>query len=105
SSIYGGNLPTTPYCVDSCGRGPAWSNSLFEDNAEYGFGQRMAADFLWNMARQELTQLGGQVGQELTDALINGDQSTHEGIHQQRLRVEQLRQKLQALDTPEAHRL
>jgi pyruvate-ferredoxin/flavodoxin oxidoreductase len=105
SSIYGGNLPTTPYTQDKEGRGPAWSNSLFEDNAEFGFGFRLAVDKQAEMARELLGKLGGQVGDEIVKQLLEADQYTEGGIDAQRARVKALRQKLAAIKTPEAHRL
>ena len=75
SSIYGGNLPTTPYCVDSNGRGPAWANSLFEDNAEFGLGMRLAIDRQTEFARELTAQLSGQIGENLVRELLNADQS------------------------------
>ncbi len=106
SSIYGGNLPTTPYCTNREGRGPAWSNSLFEDNAEYGLGMRLAVEQLATQARQLLRQLTDPIGKNLVDALIDADQSNEAGIASQRQRVAELRQKLQSLSgSPEARRL
>ena len=72
SSIYGGNLPTTPWAVNAEGRGPAWANSLFEDNAEFGLGMRLAADHQLAAARRLLEALRGSVGDELADALLDG---------------------------------
>jgi len=91
SSIYGGNLPTTPYTVDRNGRGPAWSNSLFEDNAEFGLGMRLAVDQLKKHATELLTSLGGRIGDTLVQGLLEADQSTEAGIAAQRERVEALR--------------
>jgi pyruvate-ferredoxin/flavodoxin oxidoreductase len=105
SSIYGGNLPTTPYCTNADGRGPAWSNSLFEDNAEFGLGMRLAADKQAEYARELVWKLGFQIGEELAQELINADQSKEEGITAQRARVEILKQKLAGIDTPEARDL
>ncbi|MEJ2344936.1 MAG: pyruvate:ferredoxin (flavodoxin) oxidoreductase [Gammaproteobacteria bacterium] len=105
SSIYGGNLPTTPWTKNADGRGPAWSNSLFEDNAEFGMGMRVAVDELAASARGQLQALRAQVGDELTDAILNADQSDEAGIHDQRQRVEALRQRLQAVDATPARRL
>ncbi len=98
SSIYGGNLPTTPYCKNGDGRGPAWSNSLFEDNAEFGLGFRVSIDKHAEHAGELLQQLKDKVGNEFTEAILNADQSTEAGIHQQRERVEELRQKLAGID-------
>ena len=74
SSIYGGNLPTTPYTTNRDGRGPAWSNSLFEDNAEFGFGFRLAIDAHINAARMLLEHLAPQIGDNLVSELLNADQ-------------------------------
>ncbi|MGF1678965.1 MAG: pyruvate:ferredoxin (flavodoxin) oxidoreductase [Candidatus Methylacidiphilales bacterium] len=98
SSIYGGNLPTTPYTCDSNGRGPAWSNSLFEDNAEYGFGMRVALDHKVTHARALLMQYRTLLGTDLVDALLEGEQSTETGIAAQRSRVAELLNKLDQLD-------
>jgi pyruvate-ferredoxin/flavodoxin oxidoreductase len=105
SSIYGGNLPTTPYAVNSEGRGPAWSNSLFEDNAEFGMGMRLAVDKQNDYARKLLVRLSGQIGDKLVQALLNADQSTEAGISEQRERVGLLKEKLQDVDTAEARDL
>jgi pyruvate-ferredoxin/flavodoxin oxidoreductase len=105
SSIYGGNLPTTPYTTNRDGRGPAWSNSLFEDNAEFGFGFRMALDAHVAGARGLLSRLAAQVGDALVSALLGADQATEAGIGAQRERVVALRQKLAGLDTADARRL
>jgi pyruvate-ferredoxin/flavodoxin oxidoreductase len=98
SSIYGGNLPTTPYAVDHNGRGPAWSNSLFEDNAEFGLGMRLTLDKRQEYARELLLAQAAQIGQELVDGLLNADQSDEAGIYEQRGRVEALRQRLAQLN-------
>jgi pyruvate-ferredoxin/flavodoxin oxidoreductase len=105
SSIYGGNLPTTPYTTNRDGRGPAWSNSLFEDNAEFGFGFRMALDAHVAAARALLAQLAPRLGDALVGALLEADQSTEAGIAAQRGRVAELRKQLRAADTPEARRM
>ncbi|HTJ00151.1 MAG TPA: pyruvate:ferredoxin (flavodoxin) oxidoreductase [Dongiaceae bacterium] len=102
SSIYGGNLPTTPYCTNSAGRGPTWCNSLFEDNAEFGLGMRVSLDKQVEFAGELLRKLAGQLGDDLVTALLQADQSDEAGIHDQRERVEVLKKKLQPLDTPEA---
>ncbi|MBI5722989.1 MAG: pyruvate:ferredoxin (flavodoxin) oxidoreductase [Planctomycetes bacterium] len=94
SSIYGGNLPTTPYCVNSDGRGPAWNNSLFEDCAEFAYGFRLTLDKRREFAGELLTALKGEVGQQLVDEILNADQAGETGIYEQRQRVEQLRKKL-----------
>ncbi|HEV8352732.1 MAG TPA: pyruvate:ferredoxin (flavodoxin) oxidoreductase [bacterium] len=105
SSIYGGNLPTAPYTVDACGRGPAWSNSLFEDNAEFGFGFRLAIDVQAAQARNLVKALAGRIGERLSDALLSADQSTEAGIIAQRDRVQLLRGALAELGTSDARRL
>ena len=105
SSIYGGNLPTTPYTTNTEGRGPAWNNSLFEDNAEFGLGMRLATDQLASAARTQLKALALEVGDSLVDALLNADQSSEAGIHEQRERVAQLLAKLGHLATPQAEQL
>ncbi len=102
SSIYGGNLPTHPYAVNKDGRGPAWSNSLFEDNAEFGLGMRLTIDKQNEYARELLPQLVDKLGQTLVDDLLSADQSDEAGIQAQRQRVEQVKQKLQGVDDPKA---
>ncbi|MDJ0498693.1 MAG: pyruvate:ferredoxin (flavodoxin) oxidoreductase [Acidimicrobiia bacterium] len=104
SSIYGGNLPTTPYAVDDEGRGPSWSNSLFEDNAEFGFGMRLAIDQQAEMARDLLAELAPQVG-GLAGEILDADQSDEAGLAKQRDRVAELKRILATLDSPEATRL
>jgi pyruvate-ferredoxin/flavodoxin oxidoreductase len=105
SSIYGGNLPTTPYCVNKDGCGPTWSNSLFEDNAEFGFGFRLTLDKRLEYARELLPRVASIVGSELVDALLNADQSTEAGIALQRGRVKLLKQRLQNDPSPVAQEL
>ncbi len=95
SSIYGGNLPTTPYTTNLQGRGPAWSNSLFEDNAEFGLGMRMALDHQRGYARQLVEKLRPQIGDSLASGLLSRDQSTDEGINAQRELVDALKAKLE----------
>ena len=99
SSIYGGNLPTTPYTVNAQGRGPAWSNSLFEDNAEFGLGLRLAMNKQEEYARHLVQRLEGKIGGELVTALLTTDQSAHAGIEQQREHVRRLNEKLKGLDS------
>ena len=94
SSIYGGNLPTTPWAVDSKGRGPAWSNSLFEDNAEFGLGMRLTIDKQTEYARELLASFEKELGKELVDAILNANQSDETGIDAQRERVVELKNKL-----------
>jgi pyruvate-ferredoxin/flavodoxin oxidoreductase len=105
SSIYGGNLPTTPYCTNADGRGPAWSNSLFEDNAEFGLGMRLATDQLASAARTQLKALALEIGDSLVNALLNADQTGEAGIHEQRGRVAELQVRLAHLATPAAEQL
>ncbi|UCD38242.1 MAG: pyruvate:ferredoxin (flavodoxin) oxidoreductase, partial [Fidelibacterota bacterium] len=105
SSIYGGNLPTTPWAQDSAGRGPAWSNSLFEDNAEFGMGFRISIDKQRTQAEELLQQLDGKLGKQLVEELINADQSDESGINEQRQRVSVLKEKLASVDTDEGKRL
>ncbi len=105
SSIYGGNLPTTPWATDADGRGPTWSNSLFEDNAEFGLGFRLSIDKQNTQAKELLQRLAGEVGEKLAEEVINADQSEELGIIEQRERVAELKAKLQGIDTPEAQRL
>jgi pyruvate-ferredoxin/flavodoxin oxidoreductase len=101
SSIYGGNLPTTPYTVNSEGRGPAWSNSLFEDNAEFGLGMRVALDNQAAYARELVERLHSLVGGPLTECLLGTDQSTDEGINIQRECVAALKAKMHDRNEPE----
>ncbi len=105
SSIYGGSLPTTPYTVNKSGRGPTWSNSLFEDNAEFGLGIRLALDQQKEYAEALVQQLAASLGDELAGAILSADQSTEAGIEAQRERVLILRGKLAAIDSPQARTL
>ena len=105
SSIYGGNLPTTPYTKNADGRGPAWSNSLFEDNAEFGMGFRLAVDQMRDEARQLTGQLKDLLGADLADALLGADMESEEGIARQRERVAVLRVKLEGSTAAGAARL
>ncbi len=102
SSIYGGNLPTTPYAKDAAGRGPAWCNSLFEDNAEFGLGFRVSIDKQREFAAELLKKLAGVVGQDLADGILNANQTDEAGIYDQRERVAALKQKLQNVNSREA---
>ncbi|MGI9647146.1 MAG: thiamine pyrophosphate-dependent enzyme, partial [Acidimicrobiia bacterium] len=104
SSIYGANLPTTPWAQNDDGRGPAWSNSLFEDNAEFGLGMRLALDGHERTARTLLTALAPQIG-DLAGEILAAEQSDEAGLQKQRDRIEQLRQLLQAIDDPQARQL
>ena len=97
SSIYGGNLPTTPWTSDAAGRGPAWSNSLFEDNAEFGLGFRLAADLHLGLARTRLTQLREQLGPDLVDGLLAAPQRRESEFAAQRTRVAELTRRLDAI--------
>jgi pyruvate-ferredoxin/flavodoxin oxidoreductase len=105
SSIYGGNLPTTPYTTNSDGRGPAWANSLFEDNAEFGFGFRLALDAHVAAARGLIQHIAPDLGDGLAAAILDADQSSEGGIAAQRERVTALRGRLAAMKTAEARRL
>lgn len=105
SSIYGGNLPTTPWSVNKEGRGPAWSNSLFEDNAEFGFGMRLAIDKHNEQAKELMVALAGEIGQDLVDAILSADQSDEAGIIAQRERVATLKSKIKNNKTEQAQRL
>jgi len=105
SSIYGGNLPTTPYTTNAEGRGPAWNNSLFEDNAEFGLGMRVSIDKQTEYARELTAQLKEGIGIELVEAILGADQSDEAGIHAQRERVAELRERLKGIDDPAARRL
>ncbi|MGE5471378.1 MAG: pyruvate:ferredoxin (flavodoxin) oxidoreductase [Bacteroidota bacterium] len=105
SSIYGGNLPTTPYCKNAEGRGPAWNNSLFEDNAEFGLGMRLATDQLAAAARTQLKAMALEIGDSAVEALLQADQGTEAGIHEQRERVAALQARLAHLATPAAEQL
>jgi pyruvate-ferredoxin/flavodoxin oxidoreductase len=104
SSIYGGNLPTTPWSVNADGRGPAWSNSLFEDNAEFGLGMRLTVDKQTEFARElvKLPQIAKVLGDSMVDELLNADLSDESGINQQRKRVVELKQKLAKVNDPRA---
>jgi pyruvate-ferredoxin/flavodoxin oxidoreductase len=105
SSIYGGNLPTTPYAKDPNGRGPAWSNSLFEDNAEFGFGFRLTLDKQKEYAQELLVTLRSSIGSTLVDGLLNAEQKDEMDIAEQRERVAELKSRLAGIDSPEAAQL
>lgn len=105
SSIYGGNLPTTPWTVNQHGQGPAWSNSLFEDNAEFGLGMRITADQQWQMAASLLKQLEPELGSGLTAALLTAPQLQESEIAEQRKRVLELKLKLETIDSEAARHL
>lgn len=105
SSIYGGNLPTTPWTKNSQGQGPAWSNSLFEDNAEFGLGMRLTADKHLAIAKEMLCQLEPQLGTEFIRLLIDAPQNLESEIAAQRMRVVELKAKLQDIKSPLAANL
>lgn len=105
SSIYGGNLPTTPWAQNREGRGPAWCNSLFEDNAEFGLGYRLSLDHQEAFAGSLLLRLAGHLGKESVEALLSADQADEAGVRAQRHRVAELKEKLMRMDTPEAFNL
>lgn len=105
SSIYGGNLPTTPWSHNDDGHGPAWSNSLFEDNAEFGMGMRVSIDKQTEYAVELVNRLRDDISHELADAILNADQSDEADIYEQRERVVELKAKLETLDSAQAKRL
>jgi pyruvate-ferredoxin/flavodoxin oxidoreductase len=105
SSIYGGNLPTTPYSKNAEGRGPAWANSLFEDNAEFGLGFRLSIDKHAVHAAELLAKLKGRVDTALADAILGADQTAEAGIFAQRERIETLRKALAGIKDTEARQL
>jgi pyruvate-ferredoxin/flavodoxin oxidoreductase len=105
TSIYGGNLPTTPWTVNSEGRGPSWSNSLFEDNAEFGLGMRLAADRHMALARKLLLEMAADVGEELVEEILNAPQRTESEIRRQRARVAELKGLLASKGTVAAKQL
>ena len=105
SSIYGGNLPTTPWTFNKEGRGPSWSNSLFEDNAEFGLGFRLTIDKHTEMARELLTKLSQVLGESFVAGLLSADQSHEAGIYDQRVRVGELKERLAQIDSEDARSL
>jgi pyruvate-ferredoxin/flavodoxin oxidoreductase len=105
SSIFGGNLPTTPWTVNKDGRGPAWANSLFEDNAEFGLGMRISVDAQNDLAQILLKRVADQVGLDLVDRLLSARQDSEEEISAQRHRVAELRRRLAHRDEPDARAL
>ncbi len=105
SSIYGGNLPTTPWASNKDGRGPAWSNSLFEDNAEFGLGMRLTVDKQNEFAKELVKTLSAKIGGTLVDEILTADQSTEKGINDQRERVAAIKTKLQGDKDPAAKQL
>ena len=102
SSIYSGNLPTTPYAKNADGRGPAWANSLFEDNAEFGLGMRTSVDSKTEFARQLLTSMQLDLDENLVSSIMSADQSTEQGIVEQRNRITILKKTLSQMNTPKA---
>jgi len=105
SSIYGGNLPTTPWAKNAEGRGPAWSNSLFEDNAEFGLGFRLSIDKQTEFARELVLKLGSQIGDDLAAAILAAPQKDEADIFEQRQRVSLLKERLQKNNSSEARQL
>jgi pyruvate-ferredoxin/flavodoxin oxidoreductase len=105
SSIYGGNLPATPYTTNAEGRGVTWNNSLFEDIAEFGFGMRLAIDKQQEYACEMLGRLSPKIGDKLVKAILENEQTDEAGIKQQRRNVEELRKKLAGVDSSEAKNL
>jgi len=105
SSIYGGNLPTTPWTKNADGRGPAWSNSLFEDNAEFGLGFRVSIDKQTEFARELLNTLGGKVGDDLATAILTAQQKDEADVYEQRLRVGLLKERLRTINGAQARQL
>jgi len=105
SSIYGGNLPTTPWTKNKEGRGPAWSNSLFEDNAEFGFGMRLSIDKHNEYARELLIRLKDYLGEEFVNSILTANQKGEVGIYEQRERIEQLKSKLKGINNKDAEQL
>jgi pyruvate-ferredoxin/flavodoxin oxidoreductase len=104
SSIYGGNLPTTPWTTNAQGRGPAWSNNLFEDNAEFGFGFRLSLDKQAEFAAQLLQQLGSEIDENLVQSILKAEQKSEADIWEQRERIELLQQKLDEIVTFDPNR-
>jgi len=105
SSIYGGNLPTTPWAKDAEGRGPAWNNSLFEDTAEFALGFRVSLDKQAELACELAQKLAGVLGDDLVKGIITADQSDEAGIYEQRQRVAALKEKLRGQNSSEARML
>jgi pyruvate-ferredoxin/flavodoxin oxidoreductase len=105
SSIFGGNLPTTPWAKNKDGQGPAWNNSLFEDNAEFGLGMRVTADKQLEYARDLLRQQAADIGEDLVTAILDAEQKSESELVNQRVRVKTLKEKLQGIDTPLSRQL
>ncbi len=105
SSIYGGNLPTTPYTKNADGRGPAWSNSLFEDNAEFGLGFRLSVDKHTEFARELLQKIGGEIGDSIIECMLENPQKSEADIWEQRQLVTQLKEQLSKVESSDAKQL
>ncbi len=105
SSIYGGNMPTTPWSKNRDGRGPAWANSLFEDNAEFGLGMRVALDKQQEEAKELLARMAGEFPETLVSGILNADERDETGIYEQRARVDELKKLLAGKTSPDAQRL
>ena len=105
SSIYGGNLPTTPWTKNAAGRGPAWSNSLFEDNAEFGLGFRLSIDKQTEFAQELVKRLAGTIGENLATAILTSSQKDEADIYEQRQRVDLLKEKLHVANSTDARQL
>ena len=105
SSIFGGNLPTTPWSANAEGRGPAWANSLFEDNAEFGLGMRLALDQHHTYATDLLHRLAGEIGEDLVSQILGAQQHGEEGLRDQRARIAELKERLEGRDEPEVRDL
>jgi pyruvate-ferredoxin/flavodoxin oxidoreductase len=105
SSIYGGNLPTTPWTKNAAGRGPAWSNSLFEDNAEFGLGFRLSIDKQTEFAQELVRRVAGTIGEELATAILTATQKDEADIYEQRQRVDLLKDKLRGGDSTDVKQL
>ncbi|MEO8108871.1 MAG: pyruvate:ferredoxin (flavodoxin) oxidoreductase [Ginsengibacter sp.] len=105
SSIYGGNLPTTPWSMNKEGRGPAWSNSLFEDNAEFGLGMRITADKQLDIAKQFLLELKNELGENFVNEILAAEQIQESELENQRKRIQQLKEKLKTMNSPAANHL
>src|SRR5262249_51834401 len=105
SSIYGGNLPTTPYCTDRNGRGPAWNNSLFENNAEVGLGMRLGIAALQQRTKSLMRGLGNRIGKAQGDEILAADQSSEAGIEDQRARITELKRVCREINTTDSTKL
>ena len=105
SSIYGGNLPTTPWTSNKEGRGPSWNNSLFEDNAEFGMGYRLTIDKHTELARELVEKMRAEIGEELAKGILAANQSDEAGIHDQRERVAELKKRLSRVDSDDSRNL